>query len=81
MTAIINEYPADRNHRPAAAAALFHRAARALFGDHYIAPISEALKVDKNTVNKWRNACPASRQAFGWNSSVWSTTESKPYPR
>lgn len=34
-------------------AELFTRAARALFGDHFAAPLGHALKVDKGTVSKW----------------------------
>lgn len=34
-------------------AELFHRAGVALFGELYVAPLANALKVDKNTVGKW----------------------------
>jgi GDSL-like Lipase/Acylhydrolase family len=37
------------------AAELLDRAGLALFGDHYIAPMAALLKVDKNTVGKWRD--------------------------
>lgn len=35
-------------------AELFDRAGRALYGDHYVAPLAHALGVGKVTVAKWR---------------------------
>lgn len=35
------------------AADLFDRAGRALYGDHYVAPMAFALKVEKTTVRNW----------------------------
>jgi hypothetical protein len=34
---------------------LFDRAGRALYGDHYVAPMGDLLDVDKNSIAKWRN--------------------------
>lgn len=36
-------------------AELFDRAGRALYGDHYVAPMAALLGVEKNTVGKWRS--------------------------
>jgi hypothetical protein len=36
-------------------AELFDRAARALYGDHYVAPMAFLLDVEKSIVSKWRN--------------------------
>lgn len=35
-------------------AQLFDRVGRALYGDHYVAPLAHALGNDKNVVGKWR---------------------------
>ena len=43
-------------------AELFARAGVALFGELYVAPLANALKVEKNTVGKWaagKSAVPA----------------------
>lgn len=45
---------------------IFDRACKALWGDLYVAPAAVSLKVDKNTVGKWRDG--KSRVPFGiWN--------------
>lgn len=45
---------------------LFHRAGLALFGDQYVAPMAQALSVEKGTVRNW--ASGKSRIPYG----IWT---------
>ena len=57
----------DEPTPPANPTAFFHNVGIALHGDQYVAPLAFALRVDKNTVGKWRDGQYAGIPGGIWN--------------